>query len=579
MTNERDYWAERRDELLRQMEADEAALNEKLEKIYGRQIKELERDIAAYYQKYGVNNVIEYRKLMVSLSESDRQMLIERMDDFARKYPQYAHLMPVRESIYKLNELEGIQTSIRLQQLEIGAIEQSELEAHFRKQAQNAANLAAEQLGLGSNFYTIDAQVVTTTVGASWAKGKAFSQTIWDNREKLAAYLNDDFAQLIARGVNYETCARELRDRFASVSRNSAKRLIFTEGTFLFNEAQAQVHQNDFEFYQIVCADSRACKICKELQAEQAVNPARFEDRAPGVNFPPLHPWCRCSEVPAVDDWDAWIDDYVAKHGGDAVTPGINSWDVRLYGRYSISDSDGLDTLAKYTVNGKLTPDRQKLHDEILESIFADAVPQEKSVFTIMGGGTASGKSTMINSGKVSMPQGTITIDPDAIKAMIPEYQELIAVQDVRAASYVHEESSMLAKRALTIANKKHFNIALDGTGDGSVDGLLKKIDDAHEAGMRVVGVYATIDTETAIARSMVRALKTGRYVDERTIREIHKKVSDILPQVADKFDDVSVFYTGDEVSLIAKGGSGKALKAIEGKEKLFKEFLEKAKE
>lgn len=317
MTREAEYWAARRKELLEQMEGDEAALQAKLSKLYEKQVAQLEREIAAYYQEFGEKNVIEYRKLMVSLSEKDRLMLIERMKDFAKKYPQYAHLMPVRESIYKLNELEGIQTSIRLQQLEIGAIEQKELEAHFRKQAQRAANLAAEELGFGSNFYGVDATVVTETVGAAWAKGKDFSQTIWDNREKLAAYLNDDFAQLIARGVSYDKCAQALGERFASVTSNDIRRLIYTEGTFLFNEAQAQVHQGDFDYYALSCADGRACQICKDLQAEQSVNPARFEDRAPGINFPPMHPWCRCSYTVKVGDWEAWIDRYVEQRGGD----------------------------------------------------------------------------------------------------------------------------------------------------------------------------------------------------------------------------------------------------------------------
>ena len=42
-------------------------------------------------------------------------LLIQRMDEFEKKYPEYADLMPIRESIYKLNRLEGLQQSIRLQ--------------------------------------------------------------------------------------------------------------------------------------------------------------------------------------------------------------------------------------------------------------------------------------------------------------------------------------------------------------------------------------------------------------------------------------------------------------------------------
>lgn len=315
MTRDAAYWAKRRERLMRQMERDESALQAKLAKAYEGQIAMLDREIASYYQRYGEDGVIEYRRLMSELSDDDRRLLIERMEEFAAKYPQYAHLMPIRESIYRLNELEGIQASIRLQQLEIGAMEQGELEAHFRRYAQRAANLAADELGFGREFYRIDSQVVTETIGAAWAKGKDFSQTIWDNREKLAGYLNDDFAQMVARGATYAQCAKALGERFGAASANSIRRLIFTEGTFLFNEAQAQVHEADFDRYALSCADSKACRVCKDVQAAQRENPARFADRKPGVNFPPLHPWCRCSYTVEVVDWDAWIDDYVARRG------------------------------------------------------------------------------------------------------------------------------------------------------------------------------------------------------------------------------------------------------------------------
>lgn len=319
---EAEYWRARRDELLGQMAEDERELFAKLEKLYATEAAKLERDIASYYQRYGERNVIEYRVLLASLPDEDRRLLMERMEDFARKYPQHAHLMPIRESIYKLNELEGIQAAIRIQQLEIGAIEQELFSEHFERQAQRGANFAAEQMGFGSNFYGVNAQVVTETVGAAWAAGAAFSERIWENREKLASYLNDDFAKLAARGVAYDRMARELADRFGHVSARDAKRLVYTEGTFLFNEAQAQVHESDFETYKISCVhDGKACPVCRELEAAQEKDPVRFSDRRPGVNFPPLHPWCRCSYEVVVEDWDAWIDDYVARRGGDAVTP------------------------------------------------------------------------------------------------------------------------------------------------------------------------------------------------------------------------------------------------------------------
>lgn len=287
------YWQDRRFQLLNQMEADEKKLNDRLAKIYEQQEALLKREIAAYYAQYGENNVIEYRRLLADLSADDRKLLMERMEEFAAKYPQYAHLLPVRESIYRLDRLEGLQYSIWLQQMEIGAIEQSELTAHFESYAQRAANLAAEELGFGSNFYAINSGVITATVGVAWSQGKDFSERIWENRDKLAAYLNDDLAKGFARGLNYEKMAKMLMERFDNVSKRDAMRLIYTEGTFLFNEAQAQVHEQQFEFYQLsTITDPKTCEVCKGVEQAQKAEPMAFKDRKPGVNFPPMHPNC-----------------------------------------------------------------------------------------------------------------------------------------------------------------------------------------------------------------------------------------------------------------------------------------------
>lgn len=316
-----EYWRERRDEFLIQLEKDETALRGRLEKVYASEAAKLDRLIAAYYAKYGEDKVIEYRRLLQSISAEDKALLMERMDEFARKYPQYADLMPVRESIYRLNELEAIQMQIRLQQYEIGAIERTELERHFTEQARRAANIAAEELGFGRDFYGYNSEIVKATVGAAWASGGDFSARIWANREKLAGYLNDEFSKLVARGVSYDEVSRELRTRLNHSGTRTAMRLVYTEGTYLFNEAQARVHEQDFDSYAISCIhDGRACKACRDLEAYQKQHPAKLSERMPGTNFPPMHPWCRCSYTVEVDDWDEWIDDYVRKRGGDSAT-------------------------------------------------------------------------------------------------------------------------------------------------------------------------------------------------------------------------------------------------------------------
>lgn len=247
----------------------------------------------------------------------------------------------------------------------------------------------------------------------------------------------------------------------------------------------------------------------------------------------------------------------------------------------STSERDPIipDSLGKHIdTKGNLTPEREQLHRGIIDKAFEDVSPADgKPIFTVMGGGPAAGKSSMLNGGGVQLPPNSAMIDSDSIKGQLPEYTDMVKAGDKDAARYVHEESSALAKRMLNVANKNGYNVVLDGTGDGSVASLSKKIQDAKAAGMRVEGVYATVPTQVAIDRSTARALKTGREVPLSSITSIHKKVSQILPECAYMFDAVSLYDTTGDAILIATGGGGNGLAPVPGMEKLFEDFLKKS--
>lgn len=308
------YWQKRQQQLNSQMEKDEVKLKKRLSSFYDSEYRKLEKQIAVYYQQYGENNVIQYRTLMESLSDTDKRLLIEQMEEFGRKYPQYKHLLPIRESIYKLNRLEGLQTSIRMQQLEIGAVNNKQLDAHLRIQAARGASAAAEVMGFGKNFYSENSELVKAIVNQSWTTGADFSQRIWKNTDKLSDYLNTDVAQAFARGDSYDRIARQMKLRFGNVCRNDMYRLIYTEGTYVMAEASMRPFVDDFEKYKVSTAgDSKVCGICRGV-AKQIYD---IKDRSPGINFPPLHAWCRCTFTIEVADWDKWMNDYENKHNAD----------------------------------------------------------------------------------------------------------------------------------------------------------------------------------------------------------------------------------------------------------------------
>ena len=308
------YWTDRQEQLKQSAEKSEAALKKRLEKFYDAEFKRLDKEIAAYYQTYGYDNVIEYRRLLQSLSGEDRTLLMERMDNFAEKYPQYANLMPVRESIYRLDRLQGLQYSVFMTEAEIAGYTNEQMETYLRRLSQQGLNYGMETLGFGKNFYSINDDIVRKFVDVPWCNGENFSTRIWNDTNRLAQYLNQDIAQGFARGDSYDKLVRNLRQRFRNVNRKNAYRLVFTEGTYVMAESSMQPFIQDFDKYHTSpVLDGKTCSICRGMRRETFL----MSERQPGVNFPPLHPNCRDSWEVVVDDWDAWMDEYVRKHGGN----------------------------------------------------------------------------------------------------------------------------------------------------------------------------------------------------------------------------------------------------------------------
>lgn len=295
------YWHDRKVQYDETLGKDEKRLYSKLAAYYEREAARLDKEIAAYYAKYSVNGVLSYRNLLETLPDEDKLLLIEQLDEFVKKYPAYADLVPVRESIYKLNRLEGLRQSIAMQQLHMGAYEQQQALAFFQRQALRYSNGAASFLGLGNSFCRLDSDVIRAAVGNKWCDGKDFSERIWDNRKKLGNTLHTQFVNGVIRGDDYHQLARQIRTKFVKVSQKNAERLTFTEDTYLSNEAAMQVFEREAAVteYEFVCTgDAETCDICRGLSGERFP----ISQRMPGTNFPPMHPWCRCFFDPVIPE-------------------------------------------------------------------------------------------------------------------------------------------------------------------------------------------------------------------------------------------------------------------------------------
>lgn len=183
-----------------------------------------------------------------------------------------------------------------------------------------------------------------------------------------------------------------------------------------------------------------------------------------------------------------------------------------------------------HDIQARHNPDRAALRGEIVTRFLDPVLPAaDNPRLFILGGGSGSGKTTLLaflrRRGDIPMTGRCVDINPDEIKACIPEYQTLRQKGDARAADVVHEESSRVRGLLMAAALAKGVDIVLDVTMANRARGL-KAIGDAIGDGYQIALFGATIGAELAVYRVVRRGLSTGRHVPISSVLSSHKGFS-----------------------------------------------------
>ena len=421
----------------------------------------------------------------------------------------------------------------------------------------DVVGLTTQQSGWVQNFRDNE-------IGRQMATGKNFDQAYAASEKATDRYHNK------IHKYRTETIARTETLRASNEGRNLAWQQGLDEG--FINPNASKMWSAEL--------DGRVCDLCAPLDGVIVPIKGSFS-----AGDPPRHPNCRCTVLLT----DAIPTD-ISSMTDEELDAEINSLlsgfpDAGMGKSVSLSNDEfdemkrfsGKDHIVGRNSNGSpiFTPERQALHDKIVNDNLMGIKSSQEPTFTMLGGGPASGKTTELGSIAGLNSRGVATIDPDAIKGLLPEYKTMLAVKDEGAAAFVHEESSYIAKRVQAAGFERRIDMVLDGTGDGGDSSLLLKINNAKENGYTVRGVYATITVDEAIIRSTARAVRSGRTVPVDIITVTHAKVSKAFPTAARNMDQVDLYDTTvrDTPRIIAKGEGG-ILRVLD--ESSYEEFLRK---
>jgi len=283
-------------------------------KLYDSVSQSLKKEAEAFFGRYTVNNYSDLDKsLRQDELKSFRQELkryYDRIEELKKandnvltkqilqKYAKELRTLSGRANLSRLNE---IQANFKYQAVNLGVEEQKLFESGLSKTAEQGYMQASYEIDKERGFTNGLSPVQTDKLLNSRWLGENYSDRIWKSKDNLVRQLDTTFMQGVAMGHNPVKIAKELSERLG-VSYKSCERLARTEVIHMMNDATAQSYKDHgvTQYQFLVDLSERTCPICGALDG-QVFN---VSDKEEGVNYPVLHPNCRCTTVPYFEEDD-----------------------------------------------------------------------------------------------------------------------------------------------------------------------------------------------------------------------------------------------------------------------------------
>ena len=297
------YWEQRANSRMESYHKNSDETIFKINKAYDKAIADINSDINKIFNKYTIEyglNKTEARQLLNSyIHAKDLKSIRDKIkyiqDEDLKKYLMaQLNYSPYKARITRLEALkESIYINTKLLSQEELKLSTSDYidnmkEAYYR----NIFDIQ-KGIGLGFTFSEMPIDFIEEVLRNKWS-GKNYSQRIWNNSDVLADRLEEVITSGLMSGKSSKKMAKELDD-LSSYGKFASEKLIRTETTYVTNMAEIESYKEcDIEkCIFLATLDLRTSKICRKMDGKILI----VGKAKPGVNLPPLHPFCRSTTI------------------------------------------------------------------------------------------------------------------------------------------------------------------------------------------------------------------------------------------------------------------------------------------
>lgn len=297
------YWRKRAIELAEKQKQEDDDLCLRFHREYERILHELDKEISIFYARYAANESVsmaDARRLLRDAELEDFRMSLDEFRDKALAGGFDKEL----EEVYlrsRISRLQALQTQVELRMMELFSSQRDVLRDHLQERYTDTyyrtVYAVSQQADVASTFARIDPQTIERILAVSWV-GSEFSSRIWADKDKLTRELMQTLSRGFVRGDSLDRMTKEFAQRMG-VSESRAATLIHTESAHMAAEAAEQGYrETGVQSYRFEAAlDLKTCAVCGALDQREFP----LAEHETGINYPPLHPRCRCTTVPVTE--------------------------------------------------------------------------------------------------------------------------------------------------------------------------------------------------------------------------------------------------------------------------------------
>ena len=302
------YWLKRTEELDKVAKKLEKEVMKELSALYREAYRSIEKEVNDFMMKYAEDHKLDYTTVTQTLTPIDLAEYNEKIQELHAMYrdtkSEYIKIEIDRMNARnKITRLRALQDAINVELTKVTHEYQMTLEdvliGLFTEQYKEVSEL------LGVMAPNISREAIINVIEYPYA-GRMYSDNIWRNKDNLVNFINQELSVAIVRGDSIQKIARKLRNETKAdslrLAQSWAERLVRTEINYTMNQAHLKGYEDSglVEKYEFLAAhDSRTSKLCRDLDGKKI----KLQDAVVGKNYPPMHPNCRSTVIPVLEEW------------------------------------------------------------------------------------------------------------------------------------------------------------------------------------------------------------------------------------------------------------------------------------